>query len=128
MIAFLTTGVPSVEDTVRYVLDMEKAGATLIELGVPFSDPIADGPVIMEADVKALAGHVHLPQVMEAVKEIRKHTSIPIVLLTYYNPVFRYPADKFFREAKDIGINGVIIPDMPMKNSRKSGPWPMTTA
>lgn len=122
LIAFLTTGVPSVEDTVRYVLDMEKAGATLIELGVPFSDPIADGPVIMEADVKALAGHVHLPQVMEAVKEIRKHTSIPIVLLTYYNPVFRYPADKFFREAKDIGIDGVIIPDMPHEEQQEIRP------
>lgn len=122
LIAFLTTGVPSVEDTVRYVLDMEKAGATLIELGVPFSDPIADGPVIMEADVKALAGHVHLPQVMEAVKEIQKHTSIPIVLLTYYNPVFRYPADKFFREAKDIGIDGVIIPDMPHEEQQEIRP------
>lgn len=122
LIAFLTTGVPSVEDTVRYVLDMEKAGATLIELGVPFSDPIADGPVIMEADVKALASHVHLPQVMEAVKEIRKHTSIPIVLLTYYNPVFRYPADKFFREAKDIGIDGVIIPDMPHEEQQEIRP------
>lgn len=122
LIAFLTTGVPSVEDTVRYVLDMEKAGATLIELGVPFSDPIADGPVIMEADVKALAGHVHLPQVIEAVKEIRKHTSIPIVLLTYYNPVFRYPADKFFREAKDIGIDGVIIPDMPHEEQQEIRP------
>lgn len=113
LIAFLTTGVPSLEDTVRYVLDMEKAGATLIELGVPFSDPIADGPVIMEADVKALANHIHLPQVMETVKEIRKHTHIPLVLLTYYNPVFRYPADRFFEEAREIGIDGVIIPDLP---------------
>ena len=77
LIAFLTTGTPSIEDTVRYVLDMEKAGATLIELGVPFSDPIADGPVIMEADVKALKNGIHLPQVMETVKEIRKHTWAP---------------------------------------------------
>ncbi len=113
LIAFLTAGVPSVEDTVKYVLDMEQAGANLIEIGVPFSDPIADGPVIMEADVKALENHIHLPQVMDTVKEIRKYTQIPIVLLTYYNPVFRYPAVRFFEEAEAIGIDGVIIPDMP---------------
>lgn len=122
LIAFLTTGVPSLEDTVRYVLDMEKAGATLIELGVPFSDPIADGPVIMEADVKALANHIHLPQVMETVKEIRKHTHIPLVLLTYYNPVFRYPADRFFEEAREIGIDGVIIPDLPHEEAKEIRP------
>ena len=122
LIAFLTTGTPSIEDTVRYVLDMEKAGATLIELGVPFSDPIADGPVIMEADVKALKNGIHLPQVMETVKEIRKHTAIPIVLLTYYNPVFRYPADRFFQEAKEIGIDGVIIPDLPGEEQQEIRP------
>ena len=121
-IAFLTTGVPSVEDTVQYVLDMEKAGADLIELGVPFSDPIADGPVIMEADVKALANHIHLPQVMETVKEIRKHTDIPLVLLTYYNPVFRYPADRFFEEAGKIGIDGIIIPDLPYEEQGEIRP------
>ena len=122
LIAFLTTGTPSIEDTVRYVLDMEKAGATLIELGVPFSDPIADGPVIMEADVKALKNGIHLPQVMGTVKEIRKHTAIPIVLLTYYNPVFRYPADRFFQEAKEIGIDGVIIPDLPGEEQQEIRP------
>ncbi len=122
LIAFLTAGVPSVEDTVKYVLDMEEAGATLIEIGVPFSDPIADGPVIMEADVKALENHIHLPQVMDIVKEIRKHTEIPIVLLTYYNPVFRYPADRFFTEAKEIGIDGVIIPDLPHEEQEEIRP------
>ena len=122
LIAFLTAGVPSVEDTVKYVLDMEAAGANLIEIGVPFSDPIADGPVIMEADVKALENHIHLPQVMDTVKEIRKHTQIPIVLLTYYNPVFRYPADRFFEEAEAIGIDGVIIPDMPHEEQEEIRP------
>lgn len=122
LIAFLTAGVPSVEDTVKYVLDMEEAGANLIEIGVPFSDPIADGPVIMEADVKALENHIHLPQVMETVKEIRKHTQIPIVLLTYYNPVFRYPAARFFEEAEAIGVDGVIIPDMPHEEQEEIRP------
>lgn len=122
LIAFLTAGVPSAEDTVRYVLEMEEAGADLIELGVPFSDPIADGPVIMEADVAALKNHIHLPEVMEIVKEIRKHTRIPLVLLTYYNPVFRYPAERFFKEAREIGIDGVIIPDLPAEEQGEIRP------
>ncbi|MEE3453268.1 tryptophan synthase subunit alpha [Dialister sp.] len=122
LIAFLTVGVPSLEDTVKYVLEMEKAGVNLIELGVPFSDPIADGPVIMEADVKALANHVHLPQVMEVAKEIRKYSNIPLVLLTYYNPVFSYPADRFFRDAEEIGIDGIIVPDMPHEEQMEIRP------
>lgn len=76
----------------------------------------------MEADVKALKNGIHLPQVMETVKEIRKHTAIPIVLLTYYNPVFRYPADRFFQEAKEIGIDGVIIPDLPGEEQQEIRP------
>lgn len=122
MIAFLTAGVPSMEDTVKYVLDLEKAGVDLIEIGVPFSDPIADGPVIMEADVKALENHVHLPQVMELVKTLRTKTQIPIVLLTYYNPVFNYPSARFFAEAKEIGIDGVIIPDLPFEEQEEIRP------
>lgn len=122
LIAFLTVGVPSLEDTVKYVLEMEKAGVNLIELGVPFSDPIADGPVIMEADVKALSNHVHLPQVMEVAKEIRKYSNIPLVLLTYYNPVFSYPADRFFRDAEEIGIDGIIVPDMPHEEQMEIRP------
>ena len=122
LIAFLTAGVPSMEDTVKYVLDMGKAGVGLIEIGVPFSDPIADGPVIMEADVKALENHVHLPQVMELVKTLRTKTQIPIVLLTYYNPVFNYPSARFFEEAKEIGIDGVIIPDLPYEEQAEIRP------
>ena len=122
MIAFLTAGVPSMEDTVKYVLDLEKAGVDLIEIGVPFSDPIADGPVIMEADVKALENHIHLPQVMELVKTLRTKTQIPIVLLTYYNPVFNYPSARFFEEAKEIGIDGVIIPDLPFEEQGEIRP------
>lgn len=122
LITFLTAGVPSMEDTVKYVLDLEKAGVGLIEIGVPFSDPIADGPVIMEADVKALENHVHLPQVMELVKTLRTKTQIPIVLLTYYNPVFNYPSARFFEEAKEIGIDGVIIPDLPYEEQAEIRP------
>ena len=123
LIAFLTAGVPSMEDTIDFVLKAEKAGATLVEIGVPFSDPVADGPVVMEADVKALQNHIHLPQVMEAVKKLREKTSIPIVLLTYFNPIFNYPADTFFKEAKEIGIDGVIIPDLPLEEQPEIRPF-----
>ena len=123
LIAFLTAGVPSMEDTIDFVLKAEKAGATLVEIGVPFSDPVADGPVIMEADVKALQNHIHLPEVMETVKKLREKTSIPIVLFTYFNPIFNYPAESFFKEAKEIGIDGVIIPDLPLEEQPEIRPF-----
>lgn len=113
LIAFLTAGDPSIEDSVRYVQIMEKAGADLIEIGVPFSDPIADGPVIMEADVRALAHHIHLPQAMEEVRAIRKVSRIPLVFLTYFNPVLSYGTERFFKDCEEIGVDGVIIPDLP---------------
>ena len=122
LIAFLTAGVPSMEDTIDFVLKAEKAGATLVEIGVPFSDPVADGPVIMEADVKALQNHIHLPQVMGMVKTLRTKTAIPIVLFTYFNPIFKYPAETFFKEAKEIGIDGVIIPDLPYEEQEEIRP------
>ena len=110
------------EDTIDFVLKAEKAGATLVEIGVPFSDPVADGPVIMEADVKALQNHIHLPEVMGMVKTLRTKTAIPIVLFTYFNPVFKYPAETFFKEAKEIGIDGVIIPDLPCEEQEEIRP------
>lgn len=122
LIAFLTAGDPTIEDSVRYVQVMEKAGASLIEIGVPFSDPIADGPVIMEADVRALAHNIHLPQAMEEAREIRKVSSIPLVFLTYYNPVYSYGVENFFRDCAEIGVDGVIIPDMPHEEQEEIRP------
>lgn len=122
LIAFLTAGDPTIEDSVRYVQVMEKAGASLIEIGVPFSDPIADGPVIMEADVRALAHNIHLPQAMEEAREIRKVSAIPLVFLTYYNPVYSYGVEKFFRDCAEIGVDGVIIPDMPHEEQEEIRP------
>lgn len=122
LIAFLTAGDPTIEDSVRYVQVMEKAGASLIEIGVPFSDPIADGPVIMEADVRALAHNIHLPQAMEEAREIRKVSSIPLVFLTYYNPVYSYGVENFFHDCAEIGVDGVIIPDMPHEEQEEIRP------
>lgn len=123
LIGFLTAGVPSAEDTLRYMEDLETAGADLIEIGVPFSDPVADGAVIMEADVQALKNKVHLPQVMEIVKAFRKQSETPLVFLTYYNPIFNYGVKKFFEEAKDIGLNGVAIPDLPYEEQMEIRPF-----
>lgn len=123
LIGFLTAGVPSAEDTLRYMEDLETAGADLIEIGVPFSDPVADGAVIMEADVQALKNKVHLPQVMEIVKAFRKQSETPLVFLTYYNPIFNYGVKKFFEEAKDIGLDGVAIPDLPYEEQMEIRPF-----
>ncbi len=123
VIAFLTAGDPTIGDSVRYVQVMEESGADLIEIGVPFSDPIADGPVIMEADVRALAGHIHLPQAMEEARAIRRVSEIPLVFLTYFNPVFSYGAERFFRDCAEIGVGGVIIPDLPIEEQDEVRPF-----
>lgn len=123
LIGFLTAGVPSAEDTLRYMEDLETAGADLIEIGVPFSDPVADGAVIMEADVQALKNKVHLPQVMEIVKAFRKQSETPLVFLSYYNPIFNYGVKNFFEEAKAIGLDGVAIPDLPYEEQMEIRPF-----
>lgn len=123
LIAFLTAGDPSIEDSVRYVKVMEEAGADLIEIGVPFSDPIADGPVIMEADVRALARGVHLRAAMEEARAIRRESAVPLVFLTYYNPVFSYGVEAFFRDCAEAGVSGVIIPDLPLEEQGEARPF-----
>lgn len=123
LIGFLTAGVPSAEDTLRYMEDLEIAGADLIEIGVPFSDPVADGAVIMEADVQALKNKVHLPQVIKIVKAFRKQSETPLVFLSYYNPIFNYGVKKFFEKAKAIGLDGVAIPDLPYEEQMEIRPF-----
>lgn len=106
-------GDPSLERTIETVLLLEECGADIVELGVPFSDPLADGPTIQRAAERALKAGVTLKKIMPFVKKLRQHTQIPIVLMTYYNPVFKYGEEYFIRDAVDAGIDGVIIPDLP---------------
>lgn len=114
-IGFLTAGDPSLEKTYEYIMTMEKAGADLIEIGIPFSDPIAEGIVIQEADLRALQQGTRIDDVFDLVKRVRKESQIPLVFLTYLNPVFHYGADKFFTRCEEAGLDGIIIPDMPFE-------------
>lgn len=118
-IGFLTAGDPSLKKTEEFIVEMEKAGAALIEIGIPFSDPIAEGPVIQEANVRALSheGGCTMEMVFEMVKRVRKTVSVPIVFLTYLNPVFRYGYEAFCQKCAQTGVDGFIIPDMPYEES-----------
>ena len=112
-IAFLTAGDPDFETSVRNFKAVAEAGADLIEIGIPFSDPIAEGPVIQEADIRALEAGMTTDKVFELLKEVRKDVDIPIVFMTYANPVFHYGADRFFKNASE--ADGIIIPDCPFE-------------
>ena len=118
-IGFLTAGDPYQKMTVEYILEMEKAGASLIEIGIPFSDPIAEGPVIQEANIRALSKGMTTDQVFEIVAEVRKHSNIPLCLMTYLNPVFHYGYDEFFKKCQETGVDGIIIPDCPYEESKE---------
>jgi tryptophan synthase alpha chain len=112
-IPYIMAGDPSLEMTRDIVLLFEKCGADIVELGVPFSDPLADGPTIQQAAERARMNGVTLREVIEFVREIRRETDIPLILMTYYNPVFIYGLENFVRNAVEAGVDGVIIPDLP---------------
>ena len=112
-IAFITAGDPNLKTTQELVLAFEKSGADIVELGVPFSDPLADGPTIQAASQRSLANGTTLQKIFTLVKDIRKKSSIPIALMMYYNPIFHYGEKKFIDTAKACGVDGVIVPDLP---------------
>ena len=112
-IGFLTAGDPTIEKTVEYVLAMEEAGCDLVEIGIPFSDPVAEGPVIQEANIRALKNNTNTDDVFEAIRQIREKSNVPLVFLTYINPVFYYGYEKFFKKCKELNVCGIISPDLP---------------
>lgn len=118
-IPFITCGDPSLEITEQLVYAMEKAGADLIELGIPFSDPTAEGPVIQEADLRALNGDVTTDSIFHMVKNIRKNSQVPIVFMTYANVVFSYGTERFMEQAAECGIDGLILPDVPFEEKEE---------
>ena len=112
-IAFLTAGDPSTDKTVEYILAMEEAGADLVEIGIPFSDPTAEGVVIQEANIRALSAGMTTEGVFDIVRRVREKSQVPLVFLTYINPVFHYGYEAFFEKCRDLGVDGIILPDMP---------------
>jgi tryptophan synthase alpha chain len=128
LIAYVTAGDPNLFMTKKIVVALEGAGVDIIELGIPFSDPLADGPTIQAASHRALLKGITLKKIFTAVKDLRKATEIPVVFMTYYNPVLRYGIQNFVKNCKQTGVDGVIIPDLPfeeasdlVKYSKKTG-------
>ena len=117
LVAYLMAGDPSLDATRRLVVEAERRGADVIELGVPFSDPLADGPVIQRAGIRALAGGTSLPRILEMVATLRAEVRVPIALMTYYNPVLAFGLKSFARTAADAGADGVLVPDLPWEES-----------
>lgn len=117
-IPFITLGDPSLEWTIQLVQDLERSGADILELGIPYSDPLADGPVIQQAALRALGQGVRITDAFETVKQAREAgVKIPLILFTYVNPVLQWGIEKFFADAKAVGADGVIIPDLPFEES-----------
>jgi tryptophan synthase alpha chain len=117
-IAFLTAGYPDLATTKKLVLDFAARGVDMIELGIPFSDPMADGPVIQESSQAALKHHVRLVDVLKLVKGLRRTTQIPLLFMSYYNPIFCMGEQRFVEEAAAAGLDGIIIPDLPPEEGR----------
>jgi tryptophan synthase alpha chain len=112
-IAFITAGYPNLGVTEKLVLELSRIGVDIVELGVPFSDPMADGPIIQESSRLALKNKVNLSSILSLVEKVRAKTGIPICLMTYYNPIFCFGDERFIRRAKACGVDGVIVPDLP---------------
>ena len=118
-IPFITCGDPDLATTKEIVKEAAKAGASLIELGIPFSDPTAEGPVIQAANIRALEGGVTTDKIFDFVKDLRKEVTVPMVFMTYANVVFSYGADAFIKTCSEIGIDGIILPDLPFEEKEE---------
>lgn len=117
-IVYITAGDPNLAMTEKLVLELEKAGVDIIELGVPFSDPLADGPTIQAASQRALKNKVNLKKIFKMVAVLRRKTAIPIAFMTYYNPVLKYGLESFARDCRQNGVDGVIVPDLPYEEAK----------
>lgn len=118
-IPFLTAGDPNLETTRKLILAMQEAGADLIEIGIAFSDPVAEGPVIQEADDRALAAGTTADKIFDMVESIRNEIHVPMVFMTYINPIYVYGIEKFAQRTKECGVAGVIVPDVPYEEKKE---------
>ena len=119
LVVFLTAGDPGLSKNESLIPALEREGVDLVELGVPFSDPLADGPVIQASSQRALARGVTLEKILLMVRRVRKKTGLPLALMSYLNPIAHYGIDRFARAAKTAGVDGVIIPDLPPDEGRQ---------
>jgi tryptophan synthase alpha chain len=117
-IAFITCGYPNLNITEKLIIEFDRIGVDIIELGVPFSDPMADGPIIQESSQIALEKKVHLIDILNLVSKVRKIINIPICLMTYYNPLFSFGEERFVKKASLLGVDGIIVPDLPPEEGR----------
>jgi tryptophan synthase alpha chain len=113
LIPYIMAGDPDLATTKTLILEMEKAGSDIIELGAPFSDPLADGPVIQKAALRSLTNRTSIADVLGLVADVRKASAIPLILMTYYNLIFKYGEERFVRDAVAAGLDGLILPDLP---------------
>ncbi|MBU3821139.1 tryptophan synthase subunit alpha [Flavobacteriaceae bacterium XHP0103] len=111
---YFTAGFPNLNDTVKIIQDLEKNGVDMIEIGLPFSDPLADGPTIQDSSTKALKNGMTTEVLFNQLKNIRESVNIPLIIMGYFNPMLQYGVDAFCKKCKDIGIDGLIIPDLPV--------------
>jgi tryptophan synthase alpha chain len=118
LISFITAGDPDLKTTEKIIYQLVDSGVDIIELGVPFSDPMADGPVIQLSSERALKHHTSLKDILDLVKKVRKKISTPIVLMGYLNPIYAYGYEKFAKDASKAGVNGVLIVDLPIEESK----------
>ncbi len=113
LIPYLMAGDPDLATTKTLILEMEKAGCDVIEIGAPFSDPLADGPTIQKAAIRSLKNRTSIPDVLRLVAEVRETSKIPLIIMTYYNLIFKYGEERFVHDAVAAGLDGVILPDLP---------------
>jgi tryptophan synthase alpha chain len=118
LIPYVTAGDPDLETTQRLVREMVRRGGDIVEIGVPFSDPLADGPIIQRASQRALQGGTSVRKILQTVSELRRDVDVPLVLMTYYNPVFRYGEAAFVADALAAGVDGIIVPDLPPEEAQ----------
>ena len=111
---YFTAGFPNLNDTVSILKQLEDAGVDMIELGLPFSDPLADGPTIQESSTQALRNGMTTDKLFEQLKDVRKHVNVPLIVMGYFNPMMQYGVERFCQKCQEVGIDGLIIPDLPV--------------